>query len=111
MKEEKRRIIRKKAGELAHIDCHHLSKDLVADESRRRYLVCVIDSYSRVDLPPVQELRRAAPSVPPSSIPQRCRRRHAREVTGSGVRLILVGERHPGTRHRARPTQRTTHDP
>lgn len=48
MKEEKRRIIRKKAGELAHIDCHHLSKDLIANDPRRRYLVCVIDAYSRV---------------------------------------------------------------
>ena len=48
MKEAKRRIIKEKAGELAHIDCHHLSKCLVLNQSRRRYLVCVIDSCTRV---------------------------------------------------------------
>jgi len=48
MQEEKRRIVKKKAGELGHIDCHHLSADLIAHESKRRYLVCVIDSFSRI---------------------------------------------------------------
>jgi len=48
MKEEKRRIIKEKAGELAHIDCHHLSKDLIANHSKRYYLVCVLDSCTRV---------------------------------------------------------------
>ena len=48
MREEKRRIIRLKAGELGHIDCHHLSLDLIAAEPKRRYLVCLIDSYSRL---------------------------------------------------------------
>lgn len=48
MKEEKRRIIKKKAGELGHIDCHHLSKCLIEGSNQRRYLVCVIDSCTRV---------------------------------------------------------------
>jgi len=48
MKEEKRRIIKEKAGELAHIDCHHLSKDMIADDPRKYYLLCVIDSCTRV---------------------------------------------------------------
>lgn len=48
MTEEKRRIIKEKAGELAHIDCHHLSKDLIAGSKRKYYLVCVIDSCTRV---------------------------------------------------------------
>jgi hypothetical protein len=48
MKEEKRRIIKEKAGELAHIDCHHLSKDMIAGSKKRYYLVCVIDSCTRV---------------------------------------------------------------
>ena len=48
MKEEKRRIVKQQAGELGHIDCHHLSKDLVASGSKRRYLVCVVDAYSRI---------------------------------------------------------------
>lgn len=48
MKEEKRRIIKQRAGELGHADCHHLSKDLIASAPGKRYLVCVIDSYSRL---------------------------------------------------------------
>lgn len=48
MKEEKRKIIKEKAGELAHIDCHHLSKDTIANDSNRYYLVCVIDSSTRI---------------------------------------------------------------
>ena len=48
MREEKRKIIKEKAGELAHIDCHHLSKDMIAGDSKRYYLVCVIDSCTRV---------------------------------------------------------------
>ena len=48
MKEEKRRIIKEKAGELGHIDCHHLSRDTIANDSKRYYLICVIDSCTRV---------------------------------------------------------------
>ena len=48
MKEEKRRIIKEKAGELAHIDCHHLSRDTIANDPKSYYLVCVIDSCTRV---------------------------------------------------------------
>lgn len=48
MREEKRRIIKEKAGELAHIDCHYLSKDTIANDSNRYYLVCVIDSCTRI---------------------------------------------------------------
>lgn len=48
MKAAKRAIIKERAGQLGHFDCHHLSRDLVAGESKRRYLVCLIDSYSRV---------------------------------------------------------------
>lgn len=48
MKENKRKIIKKKAGELAHIDTHHLSKCLLEGQNERRYLVCVIDSCTRI---------------------------------------------------------------
>lgn len=48
MKESKRRIIKKKAGELAHIDCHYLSKSIIRDEHRRLYLVSIVDSCTRV---------------------------------------------------------------
>jgi hypothetical protein len=48
MQEEKRRIIKEQAGELGHVDCHHLAKDMIIGEKRRFYLVCVIDSCTRV---------------------------------------------------------------
>jgi transposase InsO family protein len=48
MQEEKRRIIKERAGEMAHIDCHHLSKDMIAGDKKRYYLVCVIDSLTRI---------------------------------------------------------------
>lgn len=48
MKEEKRKIIKEKAGELGHIDCHYLSKDMIVGDKQRYYLVCVIDSCTRV---------------------------------------------------------------
>lgn len=48
MKENKRKIIKERAGELGHIDCHHLSKDLILNDTKRYYLVCVIDDYSRI---------------------------------------------------------------
>jgi hypothetical protein len=47
-KEEKRKIIREKAGELAHIDCHYLSKDMISGDSKRYYLLSVIDDQSRI---------------------------------------------------------------
>ena len=48
MKEEKRRIIKEKAGELGHIDTHYLSKCAIENENQRRYLVCIIDSCTRI---------------------------------------------------------------
>ena len=48
MQEEKRRIIKKLAGELGHIDAHYLSKCIIEGESKRRYLVCVVDSCTRI---------------------------------------------------------------
>lgn len=48
MKEAKRALIKEKAGEMAHVDCHHLSKCLVLNDNKRRYMVCVIDSCSRI---------------------------------------------------------------
>lgn len=48
MQETKRRIIKEKAGELAHIDCHHLSKDMISNDHRRYYLVGTIDSCTRI---------------------------------------------------------------
>ena len=48
MKEEKKRFVREKAGELAHIDCHHLGRDVIADDPARYYLLAVVDDATRV---------------------------------------------------------------
>jgi len=48
MKKNKRQIIKEKAGELGHIDTHHLAKSLMINQSRKLYLVCVIDSCTRI---------------------------------------------------------------
>ena len=48
MREEKRKIIKERAGEMGHIDCHYLSKDMILTDSKRYYLVCVIDDCSRI---------------------------------------------------------------
>ena len=48
MRQNKRRIIKQKAGELGHVDCHYLSKSIVKNESKKRYLVCVVDDATRV---------------------------------------------------------------
>ena len=47
IKEKKRKIIKTRAGELGHIDCHYLPRNLLND-NKKYYLVCVIDSCSRV---------------------------------------------------------------
>jgi hypothetical protein len=48
MQKSKQQIIKRKAGELGHIDCHYLSKSVVRGESKKRYLVCVVDSCTRI---------------------------------------------------------------
>lgn len=47
-KSERRKIISKKAGELGHIDVHHLSRDLIPGQHKKLYLLCVVDGCSRV---------------------------------------------------------------
>lgn len=48
MKEQKRMIIKQRAGELGHLDTHCLSKDLIVGDRKRRYLVSIVDDYSRI---------------------------------------------------------------
>jgi len=48
MKEEKRKIIKQKAGELGHMDCYHLARDTIPGERRSLYLVCVLDDCTRL---------------------------------------------------------------
>jgi transposase InsO family protein len=48
MRENRRKIIKDKAGELAHIDCHYLSRSIIRGENRRFYLACIVDSCTRI---------------------------------------------------------------
>ena len=48
MQESRRRIIKTRAGELGHLDCHYLSKDLIVGSKRRYYLVSLVDSCTRL---------------------------------------------------------------
>ncbi len=48
MKEAKRKIIKEKAGDLAHIDCHYLPKSLLLNTDKRYYLLGVIDDCTRI---------------------------------------------------------------
>lgn len=48
MKTEKRKIIKTRAGELGHVDCHYLSKSVLTGQSAKLYLVCVLDDYTRL---------------------------------------------------------------
>ena len=48
MKQAKRTIIKTRAGELGHLDCHYLSRDLLLNSSQRYYLVCVLDACTRL---------------------------------------------------------------
>ena len=43
MKEEKRKIIKERAGELGHIDCHYLPKGIISGDNKRYFLVGLID--------------------------------------------------------------------
>ena len=48
MQQSKRRIIKTRAGELGHLDCHYLSRDLILGAKRRSYLVSVLDACTRL---------------------------------------------------------------
>jgi len=48
-RQERRRIIMNRIGELVHIDCHQLSKGLTIDSpEKNHYLVGVVDGFSRL---------------------------------------------------------------
>lgn len=46
--QQRRTIIKERAGEMGHVDCHYLRKDLITGDSHRYYLVCVMDACTRV---------------------------------------------------------------
>jgi len=48
MKQNKRKIIKERMGQLGHIDCHHLGRNIIRGQSRKLYLVCLLDDHSRL---------------------------------------------------------------
>lgn len=48
MKTEQRKIIKQKAGDLGHIDCHYLAKDVVRGVSDRLFLIAIVDDATRI---------------------------------------------------------------
>jgi transposase InsO family protein len=49
MKDNRRKIVKEKCGEMGHIDCHYLRKGIVRTQPNKRYfLVGVIDDCSRL---------------------------------------------------------------
>ncbi len=48
IRRSRRRIIKTRAGELGHLDCHHLSKDIIVGAKQRYYLVCIVDACTRL---------------------------------------------------------------
>ena len=48
IKKNYQKIIKERMGQLGHIDCHYLSKSVIKGQSKKLYLVCIIDDYSRI---------------------------------------------------------------
>lgn len=49
MKEQKRRIIKHRAGELGHVDCHYLPKGMfVSDPQKKYFLYALLDDCTRL---------------------------------------------------------------
>lgn len=62
MREEKRRIIKEKLGELGHVDLHQLPRDMfLAPPAATAYVICLIDSCSRLAWAEVVGAKKALP--------------------------------------------------
>lgn len=62
LREEKRRIIKEKIGELGHVDLHQLSRDIfLAPPSGTAYIVSLVDSCSRLAWAEVVTSKKALP--------------------------------------------------
>src|SRR5690625_1268346 len=62
MREEKRRIIKENLGELGHVDLHQLPRDLfLTPPARPAFVVCLIDSCSRLAWAEVVTSKKALP--------------------------------------------------
>ena len=57
IEQTKRQIIKTRAGELGHLDCHYLSKDLILGAKQRYYLVSVVDACTRLTWTVVADLK------------------------------------------------------
>jgi transposase InsO family protein len=55
LKQNKRKIIKERMGQLGHIDCHHLSKSVITGQHKKVYLLCLLDDYSRLAWAEVME--------------------------------------------------------
>jgi transposase InsO family protein len=62
MREEKRRIIKDKLGELGHVDLHQLPRDMfLAPPAATAYVICLIDSCSRLAWAEIVGAKKALP--------------------------------------------------
>jgi hypothetical protein len=48
MKEERRKIIKERMGQLGHIDTHYLNKHIIRNSTQKLYIVAIVDDYSRI---------------------------------------------------------------
>jgi len=48
MREQKRKIIKERMGQLGHIDTHYLSKHVIRNQTQKLYIIAIVDDYSRV---------------------------------------------------------------
>src|SRR5690349_6921246 len=48
MKEQRRKIIKERMGQLGHIDTHYLSKHVIRNQTQKLYILAIVDDYSRV---------------------------------------------------------------
>jgi len=47
-KEEKRKIIKERMGQMGHIDVHYLNRYIIQNNVSKRYIVAIQDDYSRI---------------------------------------------------------------
>lgn len=48
MKQERRSYVKERAGQLGHLDCHYLSDKVISGETKKRYLVALMDDATRI---------------------------------------------------------------
>lgn len=48
MKQARKSYVKERAGQLGHVDCHFLGSHLIAGESKKRYLVALMDDATRL---------------------------------------------------------------